>query len=293
MPAAFATEVPADSVGAALARGRRRLVRAGIDSAALDARLLLGSVLELPQGALPALADRPLGVAQARAFDALVAARAGRRPVSRLLGRRGFWDLELEIDDAVLDPRPDSECLVEAVLAQLSEPGRPLRLLDLGVGSGCLMLALLRALPRASAIGADISPGAVRCARRNAERLGLGARAAFVVGDWARALVGRFDVVVCNPPYIARGEIEGLAPEVREHDPRLALDGGDDGLACYRPISGDLGRLLADGGFAVLECDAGRIASVERLLRAAGLGRLARRYDLAGRPRCLIAAPSD
>lgn len=280
------------SAGEALAWARRRLGRAGVETPRLDARVLLAAALGVDAGPLVA-ARRPLSPGEARAYRALIERRAGGRPVSRLLGRRGFWDLELELDDAVLDPRPESECLVEAVLARLAPGAGPLRLLDLGTGSGCLLLALLGALAQAWGVGLDRSAAAIATARRNARRLGLDGRAAFLVSDWAAALAGRFDVVVANPPYVARDELDGLAPEVRAHDPRLALDGGTDGLDGHRALAGQLGRLLAPGGFAAIECGAGQAAAAGAIFRRAELRLVDCRPDLGGRPRCLIVAAAD
>lgn len=281
------------SVAEALSWAQRRLAEAGVDGARLDARLLLASLLGCPAGAMPAMAARPLRAAELGVFRQLVARRAGRCPVSRLLGRRGFWNIELELDDAVLDPRPDSETLIEAVLARLADRRGRLSLLDLGVGSGCLLLALLHELPEAWGVGVDLSPAALACARRNAVRLGLAGRALFLAGDWAAALGGRFDVVVCNPPYIASSEIAGLAPEVRDHDPHLALDGGFDGLDCYRALAGQLRCLLAPGGIAAIECGLNQADRVGEMLAEGALRPVERRFDLAGVLRCLMVSASD
>jgi release factor glutamine methyltransferase len=219
-----------------------------------------------------------------------IAGRAKRRPVSRLLGRRGFWSLDLKIDDSVLDPRPDSESLVEAVLELVDARGdrdAPYRLLDLGIGSGCLLLALLAELPAAHGVGVDRSVAAVACAHANAARLGLGRRATFLVGDWGRPLDGDFDVIVSNPPYIAEAELAALSPEVREHDPALALIGGVDGLDGYRRLAPDLSRLLAADGVGFVECGRGQAAAVAAVLMAAGLESGGAWPDLGGATRCI------
>lgn len=282
-----------ESVADALRWARATLAEAGVDGAPLDARVLLASVLACRPESVLSLRERPLGRTEATAYRRLIAGRAGRRPVSRLLGRRGFWCIELELDDAALDPRPDSETLVEAVLDRLADRRRPLRLLDLGVGSGCLLLALLHELPEATGVGVDRSSAALACARRNAVRLGLGHRVQFLAGDWATAINARFDAVVCNPPYIARSEIACLAPEVREHDPHLALDGGVDGLEHYRALALDLRRILAPRGFAAIECGAGQADQVAGILAEGTLAVAELRCDLAGVPRCLIVSGSD
>jgi release factor glutamine methyltransferase len=187
-----------------------------------------------------------------------------------------------------LVPRPDSESLIEAVLATVGDRSAPLRLLDLGTGTGCLLLALLSELPMASGIGVDLAPEAALTARRNASALGLAARADFVAGDWATAIIGEFDAIVVNPPYIPSGTIASLAPEVAQYDPRRALDGGPDGLDCYRVLAPEAARLLRKGGFAVFELGAGQAQPVLALMRDVGLMVVAIRRDLAGIERCLV-----
>ena len=280
---------PAADVGAAIAEGARRLAVAGVEDAALDARLLLGWVLGVDRLALLRRRDEALaGEARAR-FEAALDARAGGRPVSRIIGERWFWGLRFGIDDEVLDPRPDSETLIEAILTRV-DCAAPLRLLDLGTGSGCLLLALLSELDAARGLGIDRVAGALARARANAVALGLSARAEFREGDWTRGLDGHFDVIVANPPYIASGAIDNLAPEVARHDPRTALDGGVDGLEAYRAIARDLPRLLAPEGMAALEIGAGQATLVRELVVAAGMPWTTTRADLAGIPRCLLAS---
>lgn len=219
----------------------------------------------------------------------MVRRREAREPVARILGRRGFWTLDLQVTPDTLDPRPDSETVVEAVLARTPDRSAPLRILDLGTGSGCLLLALLSELPKASGLGIDRSPGAAAAARANARRNGLDARARFAVGDWTSALAGPFDIVVSNPPYIERGAIPGLMPEVREYDPVAALDGGLDGLEAYRAILAGLPRLLASGALVAFELGQGQDGPVGNLMRAAGLESPVVAPDLAGIGRCIIA----
>jgi release factor glutamine methyltransferase len=209
--------------------------------------------------------------------------------VSRLVGEREFWSLPFAVTPATLDPRPDSETLVEAALARTADRAAPVRLLDLGTGSGCLLLALLHELRAAWGVGTDRSAAAVAAARANAVRLGLADRARFVVADWAAPLAGRFDIVLANPPYIERGAIAGLAPEVARHDPVLALDGGPDGLDAYRAILAGLEALVAPRGRAYLEIGDGQAGAVSALLEAAGFADLELAHDLAGRARCLVA----
>jgi release factor glutamine methyltransferase len=250
-----------------------RLASAGIESPEREARLL--------QRYFPEAAD----------FAAALARRVAREPMSHILGRREFWSLEFAVTSAVLDPRPDSETLVEAVLAALPERTRPYRLLDLGTGSGCLLLALLSELPHATGLGIDASAAALDVARANAARLGLADRARFAPGDWAQGLDGLFDVIVANPPYIPTAEIAALQPEVALWEPRAALDGGPDGLAAYRTLVPALPRHLAEEGLAAIEIGADQAAAVGEIARESGLDAAIRR-DLAGHDRCLILRKS-
>lgn len=283
-----ATAVCAD-VGGTLDGATAQLHAAGVPGARRDARLLLAHVLGVGVEAILGRPERPVTPSQSAAFDALRARRAAREPLSRILGEREFWGLGLRLSAATLDPRPDSETLVEAVLDGLPNRGEAGAVLDLGTGSGCLLLALLSALPKASGLGIDLDPAAVRTARDNARRLGLAGRARFAVGDWGETLAGGWKVIVSNPPYIREGAIDSLAPEVALYEPRRALDGGSDGLSAYRSLVPQLPRLLASDGLAVLEVGAGQAAAVEALLAAAGLVSKGRRRDLAGLDRCVIA----
>lgn len=260
-----------------------RLGRAGVATPELDARLLLCAACEVSHEALAADPDCPLTHGEARALERLAVQREVGRPVSRLLGRREFWGRDFALSDATLDPRPDSETLVAAVLDEVRAAGRgaaPLSVLDLGTGTGCLLLSLLAELPTARGIGVDVREAALAVARANARALGVSGRARFVCGSWLDSICGRFDVIVANPPYIACGDIAGLAPEAR-CDPRVALDGGTDGLDAYRAIVPGLKAVLASGGIAVLEVGQGQGPAVARLLAGSGLMWRERR-DLAG-----------
>lgn len=275
------------TIGTALADAAGALAAAGIDQPRRRARRLVAAVLGLSDAAVFAHPEHQLGAGeQTRLSDAL-RRMAAREPLSRIAGRREFWGLELLLSPDTLDPRPDSETLVEAVLARLPDRGRPYRFLDLGTGTGCLLLALLSEYPAAHGVGVDLAPGAARTARRNADRLGFGARASFAVGDWGEALTGRFDAVVVNPPYIETAAIPTLPPEVRDHDPPRALDGGADGLAAYRRIAPQLCRLLPPGGVAALEIGHGQAAAAAAILRRAGLAMDGVARDLAGIERCV------
>ena len=270
-----------------LAAAAAELKSAGVDNPRRDARILLAAALGLASNAN--LPDRALTAAEARRFKAWVARRARREPVSRILGRREFWTLTLKLNRDTLDPRPDSETLVEAALARIPDRARALRILDLGTGTGCLLLALLSELPHATGLGVDRAPGAVKAARANAKEAGLAARARFAQGDWTKGLDGKFDVVVSNPPYIPARAIPGLMPEVARFDPRAALDGGCDGLAAYRAIIADLARVLAPYALVAFEIGEGQAGALAKLLKAGGLQVLETRRDLAGSERCIIA----
>jgi release factor glutamine methyltransferase len=284
---AAATASPPPTLGALVRAAAASLAAAGVPEPAADARVLAQTAFGLDRAGLLAGRDaRPEEGDRAR-YAALIARRAAREPVSRIVGRREFWSLEFGLSPATLDPRPDSETLVEAALAALDDRAARWRLLDLGTGTGCLLLALLSELPAAYGLGVDRSAAALAVARGNAGRFGLAGRAAFLAADWAAGLAGRFDLVVANPPYVATAEIAALAPEVAGFDPPAALDGGADGLDAYRAIAPALPDLLAEGGRAVLEIGAKQADAVEDLLAAAGLGPARRHRDLAGHTRAL------
>lgn len=274
-------------IGEALARATRQLAEAGVDTARLDARLLLASVAGMSASAVLLDPERPLAADAEAAFARLVERRCQREPVSRILGKREFWSLDFAISLATLDPRPDSETVVAAALEQFGPvPAR--HVLDLGSGTGCLLLAVLSERPTWTGLGIDIAEDAVAVGRANARTLELASRARFERGDWDQGLRGPFDLILSNPPYIPSREIAGLAPEVAAFDPRRALDGGEDGLDAYRTLAPAIVRLLTPGGRAILELGKGQAEEVGRLMATAGLRELGRRQDLAGAHRCLI-----
>jgi release factor glutamine methyltransferase len=284
------------SLSTALAR--RKLAsafrEAGLDMPDLDARLLVGFALDLDHAGLAAQADCKLTTHEQDTISALAARRLAGEPIARIVGTKEFWSLPLRLNAHTLVPRPETETVVEAALAALGRDGaraRPLRILDLGTGSGALLLALLSELPTAIGIGTDVSREALICARGNATTLGLRPRASFVVCDYGAALAGPFDLVVSNPPYIAQGDIAALAPEVRKFDPRCALDGGPDGLDGYRAIATDVQRLLAPNGMLVVELGVGQAKMVDSLMRRAGLASEAPVHDLMGVARALVFRP--
>jgi len=280
------------TIGEALALATRRLAAAGIEAARLDARLLLASVAGMSASAVLLEPERALAPETEAAFNGFVDRRCRREPVSRIVGRREFWSLDFAITLATLDPRPDSEALVEAALAQFA-PEPPRRVLDLGSGTGCLLLAVLSERPSWTGIGIDIAEDAVAVGRANARTLDLAGRAHFQNGDWGQGLSGPFDLILSNPPYIPSREIPGLAPEVSAYDPRRALDGGEDGLDAYRALAPAIARLLAPKGFAVIELGKGLAEEIARLMCATGLTEIDRRRDLAGVERCLVLGKSD
>ena len=289
----------------------------GIDTPELDARLLVGHALGLDHAALASQSRRELARNEMDAIAALAARRLAREPVARILGQKEFWGLPFKLNTETLLPRPETETVVEATLAALASKAsgtsaftrvfrramrghsicalaaenrrsQALRIADLGTGSGVLLLALLSELPNASGIGTDISPAALECARANAAALGLADRASFIACDFGTALSGSVDLLVSNPPYIARGDIAGLQPEVRDFDPRRALDGGPDGLNGYRAIAADARRLLARDGILAVELGHGQLEAAAALFATVGLAPGAVKHDLLGTPRALI-----
>lgn len=286
------------SVGSWHDEASRQLAAAAIGTARLDARLLLEAATGLAHARIVAEPDRELSCQQVASLAGLLARRLAREPVSRILGRRAFMDELLEVTPATLDPRPETETLVEAALEIVRQEGRetaPLRLLDLGTGTGAILIALLQRLPNALGVGTDIEAAALEVAARNAQSAGVGRRASFFRADWLDGVPCEFDIIVSNPPYIRSGDIDGLEPEVAMFDPRRALDGGGDGLDAFRRIAGDYRRALAEGGSILLEVGAGQADAVLGLLAstlpaATPCHRQVRR-DLSGYVRCVALRP--
>lgn len=265
---------------------------AGIETAALDARLLLQHVLGLDHAQFISAPARLLSEAEAAQLEALAARRLSREPLSRIFGEAEFWSLPFYVSEATLDPRPDSETLIELAL-ELMPAAREeaASLLDLGTGSGCLLLSLLSEWPQARGLGVDMAPEALATARRNAARLGLEARAEFQQSNWFGAVSGRYDLIISNPPYIRRADIAGLAPEVARFDPALALDGGVSGIEPYELIFAEAANYLSPGGWLIVEFGFGQLEEIKQALDASPLGsqaaQLLHRADLSGTPRCL------
>ena len=262
-----------------------KLKAVGIESASLDARLLAGHVLGLDRVRILSQSEREISASDVAAVMALIERRAKRESVGRIIGRREFWGLEFGLNEATLEPRPDSETLVEGVLRQAP---RAKRVLDLGTGTGCLLLALLHEMPEATGLGIDVSARAVEQARANAMALGLAERSAFREGNWFAGVEEKFDVIVSNPPYIPAGDIAGLMPEVREYDPMLALEGGADGLAPYRIMVPQMRAFLNTGGVAAVELGIGQADEVKRLFEKAGFKAIEAWRDLGRVERCVV-----
>lgn len=270
----------AEALRAAVARLRA----AGVEDPAGDARRLLAHALDIAPDRVALILPDPLSPAATAAFDAAVAARAARQPVAQITGRRAFFGHDFRVSPDTLDPRPDTEILVAAALE------RPfVRMLDLGTGTGCILLSCLKAMPAATGTGTDLSEAALAVARANAADLGLAGRARFLLSDWFASVPGRFDLIVSNPPYIAESEMAGLAPEVRDWEPRSALTPGGDGLDAYRAIAAGAGLRLMPGGRLLLEIGPTQGGAVSELLAAAGLDVVAIRHDLDGRDRVVEA----
>jgi len=270
------------------------LTAAGIDNVRFEARLLLSRAAGLTIEQLIARGPDAAPAAVATLLRELTARRVRREPMAYILGEREFWGLPFTVSPAVLIPRPDSETVIETVLDFLPDRSRKLRILDLGLGSGCLLLTLLREYPQATGVGIDASEAALAVARANAETLGVASRARLLAADWRQegwtsSLEGPFDLLVSNPPYIESAAVEGLMPEVSAHEPRLALDGGADGLAAYRIIAAAAPRLVAAGGWAVVEGGEGQAADIAALFAAAGFSPRSPRQDLGGVDRVVPA----
>lgn len=279
----------AETLGALLATTAAALSQAGFDEPRRIARrVVAGAVGILPPELLGhphRLVEEPQVTRVRAALDRMLR----REPLSRLLGRREFWGLEFALSADTLDPRPETETIVEAVLRRFPDRQAPLRLLDLGTGTGCILLALLSEFPDARGFGVDLSAGAVMTAIRNAQLLGLADRVHFLVGDWGSAVSGKFDAIVANPPYIPADELSRLPPEVALYDPRLALDGGREGLDSYRKLAIDLGRLLRPQAIVVAEIGSGQASAVAEILRTSGMEIEGYEPDLAGITRCVLA----
>ena len=288
--------IPGLKDGASLAEAVQFLARsfrsAGIEQPDADARILAGHALHLDRARMVSQSGRVLEAREINVMSALAARRLRHEPVSRIVGQKEFWSLPIKVTPDVLVPRPETETIIEGALDFVVRTGlrmEKLRVLDIGTGSGALLFALLQELPHATAVGTDISTEAVQVARDNAARCRFENRCTFITCDMAAGVQDTFDIVVSNPPYIAHGDIQSLAPEVRDYDPAVALDGGKDGLDAYRSIAADARRILSQGGRLFVELGAGQETAVRALFTKAGLAVGKVRMDLAGIPRVLGA----
>lgn len=285
--------MPPDTVASMLRATAMRLEAAGCETAKLDARLMLEYATGLSHAGMIAHPETALTQQHLELLEAMVARREAGEPVSRILGRREFYGRTFEVTPAVLDPRPDTETLVDAALPLLVGVEAP-RILDIGTGSGAIIVTLLVELPSATGVATDRSPQALAVAARNAHLNGVANRLELVEADWATGIQGPFDLVVSNPPYIAQADIAGLSREVREHDPHLALSGGPDGLDAYRALLPQAAGLLAKGGHVIVEFGAGQHDEVAAIAEGCGLVLAADGFvrDLGGHIRCAIFARS-
>jgi release factor glutamine methyltransferase len=285
------TEANPTTLGKLHAAARRTLEAAGITEAALDARVLVEAITGTTRTLAVIAPDRPVEAGQAVAVAQAVRRRLAGEPVHRIIGRREFHGIELALSPDTLEPRPDTEALVDLVLPHLRATVKRqggARVLDLGTGTGAIALALLKEVPEATAVATDVAPGALETAAANAERLGLAERFAAVHSNWFADVEGRFDLIVSNPPYIETGEIAGLAPEVRLHDPQAALDGGTDGLDAYRAIAAGAAAHLAEEGSVGVEIGHLQRADTITIFTANGYAIHAEAKDLGGRDRALL-----
>ncbi|MDI1280531.1 MAG: release factor glutamine methyltransferase [Brevundimonas sp.] len=282
---------PAPTLVTAWKTAQARLKAGRIDSPAIDARLLLEVAAGVGRTDILTDPHRALTPDQAAAYAAMIDRRLKREPVSRILGRKGFWKIMLNVTPDVLSPRPDTEAILDVVLLAFP-PQAAFQMIDLGTGSGAILLAVLAERPAARGMGTDISSEAIAVAKENAANLDLDARASFLRTEWATGFgPGTFDVVVSNPPYIPSGDIAGLDPEVREHDPHLALDGGPDGLQAYRDLAPEIHRILKPGGVFAVEIGWDQGPQVKALFAAAGFADVKVVKDLSNRDRVVTNGP--
>jgi release factor glutamine methyltransferase len=268
-------------------RGAERLAAAGIDSARLDARVLLAHTMNLSSG--ESVSAREPSADEMARYEELLARRAAREPVAYITGEREFWSLPFAVGPGVLIPRPETETLLEEAARHFPDRGQPLEVLDLGTGSGAILIAFLRDYPAARGTGIDRSPEALSWARRNAGQLGVAGRSTWNIGGWEAALGGSYDLIFSNPPYLASREAAGLAPEIAAHEPQEALLAGPEGLEAYRAIAPVAAATLRPGGRVIVEVGMGQAEPVTGIFRAQALEIMGVTPDLAGIPRALVA----
>ena len=280
------------NVAGELSDATRRLREVGIDAARLDARVLLAHAMG-ERELVDARPDREVSSLAQAAFRAFVDRRASREPIAYITGHKEFWSLAFDVGPGALVPRPESETLIEELTRLVPDRNAPLRLLDLGTGSGCLLVSALKEYPHSQGTGVDASEAALGWARRNAAKLGVAPRCVLVFGNWAERIEGPFDAILTNPPYIRTEEIAALAPEVSRYEPVPALDGGPDGLAAYRAIAMKVASLLKPEGVLLAEIGEGQSESVTTIFEAASLDVVTIARDLSGIPRCVVGRPRN
>lgn len=273
----------------ALRQASSLLHTAQVDTPSLDSRILLEYVTGKSRETITGYPEMELSETEYKNFLALIERRANREPVSHLIGKREFFGLEFKVTRDTLDPRPDSETLIEQALKLFPDRQSPLRILDLGTGTGCLLLTLLSQFPQATGVGVDIHPPALAVAKENCINLGLEKRTRFVLECWAQGIDEQFDLIITNPPYIKKADLPLLQPEVFLHEPHIALEAGEDGLACYRAIAPTIAPLLKDEGFVILEFGYGQENPLSALLTEHHLETIAYGSDLASIIRCIVA----
>ena len=277
------------TINAAVTEMRDSFKSAGLDTPELDARLLVQDILKINHEKLLLNSNKLVTDSEDKRLTTSMKRRILREPVSRIIGSRSFWKSEFKITSETLDPRPDSEVLIESVLS-IANKETPLTILDLGTGTGCLLLSLLQELPQATGVGIDISTGAIQVAIQNTTALNLSKRVSFKVMNWTEITnETRFDLIISNPPYIPESDISTLEPEVRQHDPFLALSGGMDGLNCYREIAALFPKLLTETGYVFLEIGTTQARAVKNILAEQEIRVLKVIQDLAGYNRCIVA----
>ena len=264
------------------------LAETGLENPHHEARLLVGHGLGIPIEQTLYDRSHQLSETECAKIAALVQRRKDHEPFAYITGIKEFWSLEFEVGTESLIPRPASECIVDTALSILRNTKIEAEILDLGTGSGCLLLSVMHERSYVNGIGVDCSYESIRRAVDNSRRLNIKERAKFVVGNWGTPLESRFDLILCNPPYVRTNEIDGLMPDVSDYEPRLALDGGSDGLSCFRKIGPQLCRLLMPGGMVCIEVGFGQASSVIEIFGECGLGLCDRRMDIAGIERCLV-----
>jgi len=272
-----------------LGTAKQHLKSSGIGSPFLDAELLLAHALGKNREFVIGRPEYQLSESEREVFAGFIKRRASFEPVAKITGTKEFWGRGFLVSGATLDPRPDSESLIEAVLELFPDKNSAFSILDFGTGSGCLPLTLLAEYPQTQAIGVEINQDTLNIAILNAQKIGLAKRINFILNDWAEGMEGKFDLIISNPPYIKKSDIKKLAPEVSIYEPILALDGGDDGLECYRKLAPKLTGLLNKGGYAVFEFGKGQHYDIKGIFEDAGMNFVSFQNDLSGEPRCIIA----